>query len=944
MADSRQRHGLNGAPMLSRGKKRASSSSQTVSKPFLQPTQHPPPPITNPGAAFQIPPLPPQATLHSQTQPGQTPKIAIPRLRRDSDAGSGLGTSKGGDKHRVSHACEPCRHRKTKCSGERPICKHCEDFKITCIYADGKRDRVKKEFGNMAGKLEEYERLLRDLSIRVDGPDQLLISKTLEKEPTPEEDDLRSAVPSIASTYVQPAEVGAEPAGETQVSAGVGSTGSLDRVNEDFNRSEATRATGFIGKNSEISWLQSLKKQTEYVPSGCNGDENHAQHSAVDLSSTTSYAERAATWAGANSSQAVPNSHDVALSESTYHCDDLTVLIPGQVDLYELPPKRTADAFFRNYLETVHPAFPIIGKITFAAQYHTFFETDNTPGNNWLAILNLIFAIGAKYSHLVQAEWRGDERDHLLYFTRARMLAMNSDTILGHPDLQQVQVAGLMAFYLLSINQINRAWNLSGIAIRYGVTLGLNLRNENKKMQDTSKEIRYRVWWSLCFTERALGVMTGRPSSINDNDCTVPLPVPIEEEVLFSGAGGKLYGDSFQSARRFSSRNSRSPDNSISTPSSHSSGMKSTPPSSTSPPSQHSGFDCFKPAAPNNALYFVHYTQLSNLTHEILRHVYSPGTMSESWARIEYLIGISDAKLESWRSNLPGLFDFGKKQRDQQFARQRMSLGFFYHSAKILINRPCLCRLDRKIPNESSKSKDFNRATAKRCVHAAKAMLNLLPDEPNPIGLYKIAPWWCLLHYLMQAATVLMLELAIRADHMPFEAEEIVNCAKKVVRWLKKMSEENLAAQRAWTICHEMLQRVAAKVGRGVHDLPSNINSSQAVINGERSMKSPPLCVPRQAPNGNLLYENQQSLKPFPDQGTFGAGQAEHVSLFHPSIYTFHDEFTPYDQSTTSLHESDVSFMFPSSGQMDFMGEGAYDANNLFFGWSQQWTQGNAIG
>lgn len=33
----------------------------------------------------------------------------------------------------------------------------------------------------MAGKLEEYERLLRELSLRVDEPDQILISKAIEK-------------------------------------------------------------------------------------------------------------------------------------------------------------------------------------------------------------------------------------------------------------------------------------------------------------------------------------------------------------------------------------------------------------------------------------------------------------------------------------------------------------------------------------------------------------------------------------------------------------------------------------------------------------------------------------------------------------------------------------------------------------------------------------------
>lgn len=70
-------------------------------------------------------------------------KIAIPRLKRSLD-GLGENAIRAGGRHRVNHACEPCRHRKTKCSGERPVCRHCQDFKLTCYYADGKRDRAKK--------------------------------------------------------------------------------------------------------------------------------------------------------------------------------------------------------------------------------------------------------------------------------------------------------------------------------------------------------------------------------------------------------------------------------------------------------------------------------------------------------------------------------------------------------------------------------------------------------------------------------------------------------------------------------------------------------------------------------------------------------------------------------------------------------------------------------
>lgn len=247
-----------------------------------------------------------------------------------------------------------------------------------------------------------------------------------------------------------------EPDGETQVSAGVGSTGSLDRIDEDFNRNATTRATGFIGKNSEIAWLRSLKKQTDDVPSGCDGDNGHGQHNAVNRSSPLPPGESQTPWTASTSAPANSKGDGGALSGSTYHCDDLTVFMHDQVDPLELPPKHIAEALFRNYLDTVHTAFPIICKVNFSAQFRIFFERDTNPGAKWRAILNLILAIGAKYSHLVQAEWRGDERDHLLYFTRARLLAMNSDTIFEHPDLQQIQVAGLMAFYFLATNQINR--------------------------------------------------------------------------------------------------------------------------------------------------------------------------------------------------------------------------------------------------------------------------------------------------------------------------------------------------------------------------------------------------------------------------------------------------------------------------------------------------------
>lgn len=220
-------------------------------------------------------------------------------------------------------------------------------------------------------------------------------------------------------------------------SSSVGSFDEVDRVEEDFNRDETARATGFIGKSSEITWLQKLGKELNYEsdsqPEACSDGVQNGQ-----------------------SSPSLASSSDPPVASSSYFLDDLNIAVRTQVDAYEVPSRETAGKLFNAYLTSVHPSFPIIGISTFVSQYQLFFSQPSVkPGNKWLAILNLIFAIAAKYSHLVHAEWRDQEDDHQAYFSRARILSME-DQLFEHPDLQQLQVEGLASFYLLSIGQINR--------------------------------------------------------------------------------------------------------------------------------------------------------------------------------------------------------------------------------------------------------------------------------------------------------------------------------------------------------------------------------------------------------------------------------------------------------------------------------------------------------
>lgn len=152
-----------------------------------------------------------------------------------------------------------------------------------------------------------------------------------------------------------------------------------------------------------------------------------------------------------NKTKPLPNPHDL-----NYHLDDFDIGISEPVQMYWVPPRHLADTLYNTYLRVTHPYLPIISRPLFSNQYKNFFDNSAIPGDKWLGILNMVFAIAASYAQKMGLEQHGDPQDHLVYLTRARILSMNGDDVLRHPDLQQVQVEGLISFYLLSTHQIHR--------------------------------------------------------------------------------------------------------------------------------------------------------------------------------------------------------------------------------------------------------------------------------------------------------------------------------------------------------------------------------------------------------------------------------------------------------------------------------------------------------
>jgi len=72
---------------------------------------------------------------NSRTDSAGPAKVAIPRSR------SGIAPRYG---RRVPRACESCRSRKTKCSGDTPVCRQCRELRISCQYPVGWKEKTKK--------------------------------------------------------------------------------------------------------------------------------------------------------------------------------------------------------------------------------------------------------------------------------------------------------------------------------------------------------------------------------------------------------------------------------------------------------------------------------------------------------------------------------------------------------------------------------------------------------------------------------------------------------------------------------------------------------------------------------------------------------------------------------------------------------------------------------
>ncbi|ORY00963.1 hypothetical protein BCR34DRAFT_101993 [Clohesyomyces aquaticus] len=168
-----------------------------------------------------------------------------------------------------------CRKRKVRCTGEQPHCQSCLDQKLACAYPQARKDHLK----DATDQNNQLLALLRDLILHVDEGGQKRIDELFDSvrvnsfsltlfdrcctdvwklgDETASLQQLQQwgslgKRSRLGSMTTESSADAPNRRGEADVSGSTGSNENLDLLDEDLLRSRESRATGYVGQNSEV--------------------------------------------------------------------------------------------------------------------------------------------------------------------------------------------------------------------------------------------------------------------------------------------------------------------------------------------------------------------------------------------------------------------------------------------------------------------------------------------------------------------------------------------------------------------------------------------------------------------------------------------------------------------------------------------------------------------
>ncbi|KAI8934787.1 hypothetical protein NX059_008473 [Plenodomus lindquistii] len=199
------------------------------------------------------------------------------------------------------------------------------------------------------------------------------------------------------------------------------------------------------------------------------------------------------------------------------------------------------------------------------------------------------------------------------------------------------------------------------------------------------------------------------------------------------------------------------------------------------------------------------YEDYASSTARNLRAFLRVHMVSQAAVQALYSIG---AAAQPWTNVLDNI----EKYKDQlerllpvMSDHERLMLHFSWCDAMIVVTRPCLG--SRASINSSGKLLPRDGELARQCIKAAQSTAKLLPDEPDT-HIFQNGPWWCLVHYIMRAVTVLLVSSSRENLSALIGTSELIASVTKLSKWLQWLQQKDTVAERGLQVVLDMIQRL----------------------------------------------------------------------------------------------------------------------------------------
>ncbi|KAK4216270.1 putative transcriptional regulatory protein [Rhypophila decipiens] len=193
----------------------------------------------------------------------------------------------------------------------------------------------------------------------------------------------------------------------------------------------------------------------------------------------------------------------------------------------ELPPWPTTEQLLRAYYSSAHTMTPIMHWSTFQAAVDDLYKPGNVQHAS-AAFLSLFFgvlAVGSLFAPVQGHLHRSYRTAELLETARKLVDPWNND-----PVLDNARALVLITIALNELNLKSAAWIWLGSTVRVAQDIGL--QSECGTWPYIEGEMRKRTWWTIYILDRSLALELGRPVLIDDADCDVTLPLPVDDTYI----------------------------------------------------------------------------------------------------------------------------------------------------------------------------------------------------------------------------------------------------------------------------------------------------------------------------------------------------------------------------------------------------------------------------